>query len=59
VYAGAGTFIRTGSDEAARDIHIKNSMSRDSDPDGGYFVLPALSDAMTKRLHDSVTMRRI
>jgi HK97 family phage major capsid protein len=38
---------------------INNSMSVGSDPDGGYFVLPALSTTMTKKLYDVTSMRRL
>jgi HK97 family phage major capsid protein len=48
-----GAFVRTG-DEA----ELK-SMLTGSDPDGGYFVVPALSASMTKRLFDLSPMRRL
>jgi HK97 family phage major capsid protein len=38
---------------------INNAMSVGSDPDGGYFVLPALSTTMTKKLYDVTAMRRL
>jgi HK97 family phage major capsid protein len=48
-----GTFVRTGDDSEMK------SMLVGSDPDGGYFVQPALSASMTKRLYDISPMRRI
>lgn len=36
-----------------------NNMSVGSDPDGGYFVLPAFSSTMTKKLFDVTAMRRL
>lgn len=51
------SFARTGKDDELQNIQA--SMSVGTDPDGGYFVLPALSDTMTKKLFDSVAMRRL
>ena len=41
------------------DISDLKSLSVGSDPDGGYFVTPAMSTSMTKRLYDESPMRRI
>ncbi len=48
-----GTFVRTGDDSALK------AMSVGSDPDGGYFVTPAISSGMTKKLFDATTMRQL
>lgn len=46
-------FIRSG------DGNELKAMSAGSDPDGGYTVLPVMSENMTTRLFDSSPMRRI
>lgn len=46
-------FVRSGED------HELKSMSVGSDPDGGYFVLPAQSQTMTTRLYEMSPMRRL
>jgi len=48
--------LHAGAVSALADI---NNMSVGSDPDGGYFVLPALSTTMTKKLWDVTAMRRL
>lgn len=48
-----GAFVRTGDDAELK------SMMVGSDPDGGYFVHPAMSASMTKRLFDVSPMRRV
>ncbi|EKS28236.1 phage major capsid protein [Afipia felis] len=61
-------FFRKKDDSDLMSLHagaagslaeINNSMSVGSDPDGGYFVLPALSNTMTKKLFDVTAMRRL
>ncbi len=61
-------FFRRKDDTDLRGLHanavtalaqINNSMSVGSDPDGGYFVLRALSSGMTKKLYDVTAMRRL
>jgi HK97 family phage major capsid protein len=47
------TLVRTGDD---RDL---KTMSVGSDPDGGYVVIPARSDGMTKKLFDISPIRRL
>ena len=49
--------IHTGAMTAL--ANIQGSMSVGSDPDGGYLVLPEISNSMTKRLWDVAAMRRI
>lgn len=52
-------FIRGGgSDDWSKDAEIKG-MSIGSDPDGGYLVLPYLSQSMTTRLRDMSPLRRL
>lgn len=46
-------FVRTGDDAELK------SMSVGSDPDGGYTVLPVMSERMTTRLYDLSPMRTI
>jgi HK97 family phage major capsid protein len=46
-------FIRTGDESEIK------SMSVGSDPDGGYTVMPVMSDSMTTRLFDQSPMRKI
>ncbi|MBE0580820.1 phage major capsid protein [Devosia sp.] len=48
-----GKFVRTGDDAELKT----NSVG--SDPDGGYLVMPVMSDQMTTRLYDQSPMRRI
>ncbi|MEA3151930.1 MAG: hypothetical protein QOD56_2869 [Gammaproteobacteria bacterium] len=48
--------LHAGAVSALADI---NNMSVGSDPDGGYFVLPALSTTMTQKLWDVTAMRRL
>jgi HK97 family phage major capsid protein len=50
-------FVRTGDE--ARIIEVRAGMSVGSDPDGGYFVMPAMSAGTTKKLFDDVPMRRL
>lgn len=53
-------FVRSGDDSQLNKLQQRhNSMSVDSDPDGGYLVMPALSAGMTKKLFDSTPMRRL
>lgn len=47
------------SDDESKLRNIQASMSVGSSPDGGYFVLPALSTSMSKKLFDDTPMRRI
>jgi HK97 family phage major capsid protein len=37
----------------------RNAMTSQSDPGGGYLVMPAVSEGMTKRLFDASPMRRL
>jgi HK97 family phage major capsid protein len=48
------SYCRTGD-----ETDLRASMSVRSDPDGGYTVLPAISSGWTKKLFDSVAMRRL
>lgn len=48
---------RTADDAPLRAIHA--AMHSGSDPDGGYFVTPAVSSTMTRRLYDESPMRRL
>lgn len=66
--AVAKFFRKKGDDSDLTSLHvdavsalaaINNQMSVGSDPDGGYFVLPALSTTMTKKLWDVTAMRRL
>jgi HK97 family phage major capsid protein len=50
-------FVRTGDE--ARIIEVRAGLSVGSDPDGGYFVMPALSAGMTKKLFDLTPMRQL
>jgi HK97 family phage major capsid protein len=50
-------FVRTGDE--ARIIEVRAGLSVGSDPDGGYFVMPALSAGMTKKLFDQTPMRQL
>lgn len=50
-------FARVGDDAPLRAIHA--AMHSGSDPDGGYFVTPAVSSTMTRRLYDESPMRRL
>jgi HK97 family phage major capsid protein len=61
-------FFRKNDDSDLMGLHvgamsslaeIQNSMSVGSDPDGGYFVLPAFSSTMTKKLWNVTAMRRL
>lgn len=59
-------FIKTGLRDDLVNIHqraaasdIQASMTVDSDPDGGYFVLPEMSKTMTAKLWDLSAMRRL
>lgn len=49
--------VRTNDRQLVNEISA--AMSVGSDPDGGYLVLPALSSTMTRKLYDSVAMRRL
>lgn len=48
-----GAFARSGDDSEIK------TMSVGSDPDGGYTVLPVLSERMTTRLYDISPMRKV
>ena len=50
-------FARTDDDSKLKEIRA--SMSVGSEPDGGYFVTPALSSSMTEAQHDATPMRRL
>lgn len=50
-------FVRTGDEKQI--IEVRAGLSVGSDPDGGYFVMPALSAGMTKKLFDMTPMRQL
>lgn len=50
-------YLRTGDE--SRIIEVRAGLSVGSDPDGGYFVMPALSAGMTKKLFDMTPMRQL
>lgn len=51
-----GQFVATGSDAAFREVR---GLEVGVDPAGGYFVLPAMSAAMSQRLWDLSPLRRL
>lgn len=53
-----GEFVKTGNPDVFADVARKD-MSVGSDPDGGYFVLPAMSTSMINRIFDQSPMRRL
>lgn len=44
---------------AGVEIEVRDGMSVGSDPNGGYFVMPAMSAGLTKKLFDSTPMRQL
>lgn len=50
------SFVRTGSETLVAEVKT-NSIG--SDPDGGYFVLPQISNTMTKRIYDLSPIRQL
>ncbi|WP_108460213.1 phage major capsid protein [Devosia naphthalenivorans] len=52
-YAAIGSFARTG------DLDDIKALSVADDPGGGYFVHPALSDTMSKKIFDSSPLRKL
>lgn len=53
---GIGNYIRKGRDRLSHEV--QNAMSVGSDVDGGYFVDPARSATMIKRLFDTSPVRQ-
>ena len=53
------TFLKSGDESALGEFIDTKSMSSGSDPDGGYSVIPAFSNAITKRIFELSPMRRL
>ena len=51
-----GAFIAKG--DTSELLELK-AMQVGSDPNGGYLVLPAISDSMSKKIFDQSAMRRL
>ncbi|MEY4967214.1 MAG: hypothetical protein RL274_2797 [Pseudomonadota bacterium] len=56
---GLATFARSGDMEPLNQMAEHRAMTAGSDPSGGYFVIPTLSDSMTTRIFDENPMRRL
>lgn len=53
-----GKWVRKGVDAGLHDLE-KKALSVGSDPDGGYLVLPEMSDEIVKKIFESSPMRQV
>lgn len=67
-HSALASFARTGAIDVENLLgglphnvasSVRASMTSQSDPNGGYFVMPAVSDGITQRLYDVSPMRRL
>lgn len=58
-FSGKGGYLRRGADNGLGDLAVKASLSSDSNPDGGYTVVPEIDTAISRVQSAMSAMRGI